>query len=85
MASGNALGNDFGKLFLIGIDAAALTVPMTFGGAVIVYCLIAPEFLSSGVLASCFGMALDYVLTACIHRPVVYAVRFLRRQRWPAW
>ncbi|MBG9387036.1 cyclic nucleotide-binding domain-containing protein [Caenimonas aquaedulcis] len=64
------------RSILAGLDAAAVSVPMTLGGTVILYSQIAPEWLASGVLAGCLGMVLVHAMTAHIHRPVVYAARF---------
>lgn len=61
---------------LAGFDAAAVSLPMTLGGTVILYSQIAPEWLGYGILAGCLGLALVHAMTAHIQRPVVYAARF---------
>jgi len=42
---------------LAGFDAAAVSLPMTLGGTVILYSQIAPEWLGYGILAGCLGLA----------------------------
>ncbi|MES3001773.1 MAG: cyclic nucleotide-binding domain-containing protein [Pseudomonadota bacterium] len=64
------------RSILGGLDAAAVSVPMTLGGTVILYSQIAPEWLGYGILAGCLGMILVHAMTAHISRPVVYAARF---------
>lgn len=59
-----------------GLDACAVSIPMTLGGSVILYGQIAPEWLGPGVLAGCLGYALVHALGAHMHRPVVSAARF---------
>lgn len=64
------------RSILAGLDAAAVSLPMTLGGSVILYSQIAPERLGCGILAGCLGLALVHAMTAHIQRPVVYAARF---------
>lgn len=59
-----------------GLDACAVSIPMTLGGSVILYSQIAPEWLGPGVLAGCLGYALVHALGAHVQRPVVCAARF---------
>jgi SulP family sulfate permease len=58
------------------LDGAAVSVPMTLGGSLILYGQIAPQWLGSGVLAGCLGYAIAHAAGAAVRRPVVCAARF---------
>jgi sulfate permease, SulP family len=64
------------RAVLAGLDAAAVSLPMTLGGSVIVYSQVAPEWLGYGILAGCLGIVLVHAMTAHIRRPVMYGARF---------
>lgn len=76
MADSASLVEPRKRSVLAGWDAAAVSLPMTLGGTVILYSQIAPQWLGYGILAGCLGLALVHAMTAYIQRPVVYAARF---------
>lgn len=65
-----------GRAIGAGLDAVAVTIPMSLGAAVILYGQIAPGHLAAGVLATCLAVVLAYALSAASARPVMLAARF---------
>ncbi len=78
------------------LEGTAASVPLTLSGTVILYSLVAPQWLAHGVLAGWLGLVLCNALTAHAQRPVLFGVRFFEAatlaamvlqlaQRLPEW
>ena len=78
------------------LEGTAASVPLTLSGTVILYSLVAPQWLAHGVLAGWLGLVLCNALTAHAQRPVLFGVRFFEAatlaamvlqlaQRLPQW
>jgi sulfate permease, SulP family len=78
------------------LEGTAASVPLTLSGTMILYSLVAPDWLAHGVLAGWLGLVLCNALTAHAQRPVLFGVRFFEAatlasmvlqlaQRLPEW
>lgn len=60
---------------LCALDGVASALPTTLGSTLLLYSLVAPEWLSAGVLAAVLGLVITHALTMRISRPVFNAGR----------
>lgn len=58
------------------LDAFCAVLPLTLGSSVLLYAMIAPEYLGAGVLAGLLGLVCIHLTTARASRPVYYSARF---------
>lgn len=60
---------------LCALDGLASALPSTLGSTLLLYSLVAPEWLSAGVLAAVLGLVVTHALTMRTSRPVFMAGR----------
>lgn len=63
-------------VWISALNALGTTVPLTLGSSVLLYAMVAPEYLGAGILAGLIGLGVLHLMTARASRPVFYSARF---------